>query len=187
MGNNKKVGSQIMDLKDLISAPLVATIDADTISTRRYLKYLFDLAFESYDTKTGEVGAMRMLTFEYCVSDGGNERKQRVSIPLLTLAPLPLLQVKEANFEFDVNVLDSVVQSSSDILPLSQNTESQKNRKLRVALSPSLSPSATTESTIKQGLSANMKVQIKMEQADLPGGIANLLNYTTNNTLVEEL
>ena len=32
--DNKKVSSQIMELKDLISGPLVATIDADTISTR---------------------------------------------------------------------------------------------------------------------------------------------------------
>ena len=44
-----KVSKQIMELKDLISGPLVATIDADSMSTRRYLSYLYELAFDSYN------------------------------------------------------------------------------------------------------------------------------------------
>ncbi len=54
-----------MELKDLISGPLAATIDADSIATRRYLSYLMELAFESYDKVTGEVGELRMLEFNY--------------------------------------------------------------------------------------------------------------------------
>ena len=50
-----------MELKDLISGPLAATIDADSIATRRYLSYLMELAFESYDKETGKVGELRML------------------------------------------------------------------------------------------------------------------------------
>lgn len=50
-----KVSSQVMELKDLISGPLVATIDADSISSRQYLNYLFEVGFESYDKETGEV------------------------------------------------------------------------------------------------------------------------------------
>ena len=36
----KRTSSQVMELKDLISGPLAATIDADSIATRRYLSYL---------------------------------------------------------------------------------------------------------------------------------------------------
>ena len=49
--DKKHVSSQVMELKDLISDPLVATIDADSISSRRYLNYLLDLTFESYDRR----------------------------------------------------------------------------------------------------------------------------------------
>ena len=103
-----KVSKQIMELKDLISGPLVATIDADSMSTRRYLSYLYELAFDSYNPETGEVGNLRMLEFTYNVQDNGTQRQQRVSIPLMTLVPLPLLQVKEADFDFDIQIIDAV-------------------------------------------------------------------------------
>ena len=64
-----KVSKQIMELKDLISGPLVATIDADSMSTRRYLSYLYELAFDSYNPETGEVGNLRMLEFTYNVQE----------------------------------------------------------------------------------------------------------------------
>lgn len=36
----KRTSSQVMELKDLISGPLAATIDADSIATRRYLRFI---------------------------------------------------------------------------------------------------------------------------------------------------
>lgn len=62
---NERVSSQVMELKDLIAGPLVATIDADSLSAQRYLDYLFKIAFETYDPKTGKTGRLRMLTFNY--------------------------------------------------------------------------------------------------------------------------
>ena len=121
-----KVSKQIMELKDLISGPLVATIDADSMSTRRYLSYLYELAFDSYNPETGEVGNLRMLEFTYNVQDNGTQRQQRVSIPLMTLVPLPLLQVKEADFDFDIQIIDHLMEHDRCMLkihhlkPLSQ-------------------------------------------------------------------
>ncbi len=123
MADINKVSSQVMELKDLISGPLVATIDADTISSRRYLQYFFELAFDSFDPTTGKVGAMRTLSFEYTTSDVNGKHRQRISIPIITLVPLPLLQVKEADFEFDINVLDAVQQESSSTFSLKKGQE----------------------------------------------------------------
>lgn len=190
--NTNSVSSQVMELKDLISGPLVATIDADTISARRYLQYLFELAFESYDKQTGKVGDMRMLTFEYRGGDASSGgKKQRVSIPIMTLVPLPLLQIKEADFDFDINVIDALSQDSNSTFSLKEGGEDEaqgaEGSKLRVALSPSKSTTSEESSSVKQGLSANMKVKVKMRQADLPGGVANLMNLTTNNLLIEDI
>lgn len=104
---NERVSSQVMELKDLIAGPLVATIDADSLSAQRYLDYLFKIAFETYDPKTGKTGRLRMLTFNYRSRDLSGARIQSVSIPLLTLVPLPLLQIQEADFDFDIQVLDA--------------------------------------------------------------------------------
>lgn len=189
----KTVSSQVMELKDLISGPLVATIDADTISSRRYLKYLFELAFESYDEKTGVVGKMRSLNFSYMSQDVNGTHMQRVSIPLLTLVPLPLLQVKEADFDFDIQIIDAVSQDVDATFSLrnaieggAEEPQVAEGTKLRVSLSPS-SIDGSSKSSMQQSLTANMRVKVKMRQADLPGGVANLLNITTNNLLIEDI
>lgn len=188
----KKVSSQVMELKDLISAPLVATIDADSISSSRYLDYLLELAFESYDKETKELGKLRMLTFAYASFDIGGKHVQRISIPLLTLVPLPLLQVKEADFEFDIQIIDAVSESYDKQFSF-KNEQVQdglpprsQGIKLRAALAPDVGQQAT-KGELRQGLTANMKVKVKMQQADVPGGVANLLHLTTNNLQIEDV
>ena len=190
--DTKKVSSQIMELKDLISGPLVATIDADTISTRRYLSYLYELAFESYDPITGKVGKLRALEFNYRTSDSFGVHNQKVSIPLLTLVPLPLLQVKEADFDFDIQIIDAVSADknatfslkSPEIASATQDGASEGLR-LRVSMAAS-NIEAGEDVKRRQGLSANMKVKVKMRQADMPGGLSNLLSLTTNSLQIEE-
>lgn len=179
-----------MELKDLISGPLVATIDADSISSRQYLNYLFEVGFESYDKETGEVGKMRMLTFLFTQSDVNGQSRQKVSIPLLSLVPLPLLQVKEADFDFDIQIVDAVKEEREETFSLKngdvlQADDGEKQMKLRVSLTPSMGE-GSSRSTHQQGLTANMKVKVRMQQADLPGGLANLLHLTANNMMVEE-
>lgn len=60
--NNNKVNGHIMSLQQLISAPLVATIDADAMSTERYMKHFMSLAFESYNPVDGSTGALRLIS-----------------------------------------------------------------------------------------------------------------------------
>lgn len=57
------VSSQLMELQQLIVGPLIAIIEADSLSSQRYLDYLIKIAFESYDPVTGKMGKIRILTF----------------------------------------------------------------------------------------------------------------------------
>lgn len=189
--NIKKISSQVMELKDLISGPLVATIDADSISARRYLNYLLELAFESYNKETGEVGNLRTLDFTYRSHDVNGTRLQRISIPLLTLVPLPLLQVKEADFDFDIQIVDALSADTDATFSLRNGNSSggstePEGVKLRVSMAPSTAD-GTAKSTAQQSLTANMKVKVRMQQADMPGGLSNLLHLTTNNLQMEDV
>lgn len=188
----KQTCSQVMELKDLISAPLAATIDADSIATRRYLKCLMELAFDSYDKRTGRVGDLRMLEFTYMNYDVDGNHQQRVRIPLLTLVPLPLLQVKEADFDFDIQIVDAVSSDADATFSLKNNGSPKEQDtagiRLRVTMaSLSTKPGNVQKNNFQQSLAANMKVRVRMEQADMPGGLANLLHLTTNNLQMETL
>ena len=65
-----------MELQQLIAGPLIATIEADSLSSQRYLDYLMKIAFESYDPVTGRTGKIRMLTFNYQSQDAGGGRTE---------------------------------------------------------------------------------------------------------------
>ena len=106
--------------------------------------------------------------------------------------PLPLLQVKEADFDFDIQIIDAVSADRNATFSLKnpeKNASSQKDSsegiKLRVSMAAS-TIEGSTEVKQRQGLSANMKVKVKMQQADMPGGLSNLLSLTTNNLQIEE-
>ena len=185
---NERVSSQIMELKDLIAGPLVATIDADSLSTQRYLDYLCKIAFETCDTTTGKAEGLRMLTFNYKSHDLTGYRTQSVSIPLLTLVPLPLLQIQEADFDFDIQVLDASTRQQRDSFSFetgnserAQDASDGNDIRLRVALAASLGRKANLSENCQSNLSANMKVHVKMHQADIPGGLSVLLNKAVNN------
>lgn len=190
---NERVSSQVMELKDLIAGPLVATIDADSLSAQRYLDYLFKIAFESYDPKMKKTGPLRMLTFDYRSHDLSGSRTQSVRIPLLTLVPLPLLQVQEADFDFDIQVLDASCrqQQSSFSFETGQSENASEDSagndtRFRVVLAASSGGKSDKSESRQSSMSANMKIHVKMRQADIPGGLSVLLNKAVNN-MVEDV
>lgn len=186
----KKTSSQVMELQQLISGPLIATIEADALSAQKFLDYLMRVAFESYNPQTGETGKLRMLTFNYNEQDVNGSRKKSVSIPLLTLLPLPLLQVHEADFDFDIKIIDALSENIEEKFSVEEGKSIiQKPETNGFRMRASLAPQQgerQRNGELQQSLTANMKVKVKMRQADMPAGLSNLLHLTANNMQVED-
>jgi hypothetical protein len=183
------VNSQVMELQQLIAGPLVSTIEADTLSSRRYLEMLQLIAFEDVTEGDRNIRRLRTLKFAYQETNVNGYRNKVVSIPLVTLLPLPLLQIKEADFDFDINILDAVSSGTVESFDygegkIEQNNENRRPFRLRASLAPK-SGSGSYSDKSEQQLSANMKVHVKMRQADMPAGLSNLLRLTAGNLQVE--
>ena len=184
------VNSQVMELQQLIAGPLVSTIEADTLSSRRYLEMLQLIAFENVTEGDRNIRRLRTLKFAYQETNVNGYRNKVVSIPLVTLLPLPLLQIKEADFDFDINILDAVSSGTVESFDygegkIEQNNENRRPFRLRASLAPK-SGSGSYSDKSEQQLSANMKVHVKMRQADMPAGLSNLLRLTAGNLQVED-
>lgn len=178
---NKKVNGHIMSLQQLISAPLVATIDADAMSTERYMKHFMSLAFESYNPADGSTGALRMISFNFTDSDSGGGRKKKVSVPLISLVTLPLLQIKQADFDFDINIIDAVASEPEESFSLKKgevdSTVGHQNDE-GLNFRASLVPQSGGETSSSSSLHANMKIHVTMQQADMPSGLSQFLQLT---------
>lgn len=184
--------SQVLELQQLIAAPLIATIEADSLSSQKYLDYLMKIAFESYDPATGKTGKIRMLTFTYTNQDVNGSKQQNVSIPLFTLVPLPLLQIQEADFDFDIKILDAFSVSEEERFSIDEEKGTKEPAsqsggfKMRASLAPKQSEGSRNKN-VEQSLSANMKIKVKMRQADVPAGLSNLLHLAASNVQVEDV
>ena len=178
--NNNKVNGHIMSLQQLISAPLVATIDADAMSTERYMKHFMSLAFESYNPVDGSTGALRLISFNFTDSDASGGAEKKVSVPLVSLVTLPLLQIKQADFDFDINIIDAVAAAPNE--HFSQNCGEVESRvgkerdeglNFRASLAPQSGRGASSS------LQANMKIHVSMQQADMPSGLSQFLQLAS--------
>lgn len=179
--------SQVMDLHQLIAAPLLATVDADSLAARRYLDYLCSVAFESYDRQTGRTGPLRMLRFGYRSNDAEGSRQRQVAIPLLSLVPLPLLHVQEADFDFDINIMDAVSTREQEQFSFREGkamAPAGDGLRIRASLAPQ--QNGAHEASAQHSLTANMKVHVRMGQAGMPGGLAKLLNLAAGDAAGEE-
>lgn len=180
-----------MELQQLIAGPLIATIEADALSAQKYLDYLMRIAFESYDPKTGKTGKLRTFTFTFTEQDANGSQKKSVSIPLLTLVPLPLLQIQEADFDFDIKILDALNEKVEESFSVENGTsikeaEDASGFRMRASLAPQQG-SKSQGGELQQSLAANMKVKVRMRQADMPAGLSNLLHLTANNLQIEDV
>ncbi|MFN0200532.1 MAG: DUF2589 domain-containing protein [Bacteroidia bacterium] len=151
---------------EILAGPMLALIQADTIAAQASAEFIENVGF--VNGQAGDnFGAMRMITFTYQKQAIG-EAPQTVTIqvPLLSLIPIPLLQVKDAQIDFGVEISDT--QSSGlarsqlrtvggDLLYLDGN---------RTAMSAILREQ--TDSRIQ------LKMKVTFAQADVPSGLARL-------------
>lgn len=102
--------TQAIDFGTLIGTQITALIDAESLAAEKTAEYIQNVGFES-DGK-GEMH-LRTVTFRMQRQDEtGKMREHFISIPILTLVPIPLLSIEEANMEFDLKI-EQIRQSDS--------------------------------------------------------------------------
>ena len=174
--------NMVFSLRDLLTSTLVATIDADTATSRRYFNNMCEIAFEKYNPQTNDAENLRTLNFHYSTNDGTSHT---LSVPVLSLVPLPLLQVQDADFSFDVQIMGMFEESEEETLSLTEETQDNESSsskapaQLMVALQP-ISVEKIKNMVSSGAILPNMKVNIRLNQADMPGGLSRMLNIVNN-------
>jgi hypothetical protein len=191
-----------IDLSDLLSAPLVSTVEADMLTVRKFMEFLHEFGFTRRDSPgtnpardssspNTDFGQLRMLSFDYMQpQSNGSTQPMRLRVPALTMVPLPLLQVTEADFDFSLRIVSAARQAAPlpgpGPRPSSGEVPSSKplmdpNRYRFKAMLASGPPQAPGDSRKAPGpsLELNLKVHVKMRHADLPTGVSSMLQLLT--------
>lgn len=194
--------SKVLDLAHFISAPLTALVEADAMAADTFRRFLEDVAFEPVEdvdddtpspdaTAAGpekRLGHLRYVAFTYDHVRNGTAATSTVRMPLISLLPLPALQVKEATFDFGLDILAVVTVPEAPVLrgkprdrsPLFQTPGLTSNRpRLQAAIAANSPGNADSGAS---GTTAQMTVHVTMQTADLPAGLSQLLNIATQGT-----
>lgn len=209
----------IVGLSELFALPLTALVEADAYGSKVFLEFLQTFAFEpSVDGGSDNYGRLRTVTFYYTATNStGAIQPMRVEIPWISLVPLPLLSIRDAHMEFEVEVVGVVETTGSEELQPATASQGRKvaspaprRRHLQARLfrsstsavpvttqtvMPTRSPSFFSSAASAQETPAseqvksrvNMHVQMNMAQSDLPMGIIQLLNLAQQGTLEQSL
>ncbi|MFA8344260.1 MAG: DUF2589 domain-containing protein [Rhodothermaceae bacterium] len=183
---------------ELLGAPLIAFIQAEYQAAQTTLEFIEKFGFTDPSSDSDDMGRLRMATFRQNKRIGnGTYEENDVKIPLLSLVPIPMMQVKDAELEFYLKVTDFLSESvqndasgvqkentgeTGDTDSSDQSNYLSSNRlQMKTAMS-----NAPGSSGSKQNSEMQMKVKLKLEPADLPTGISHLLELMDDGVIVEK-
>jgi Protein of unknown function (DUF2589) len=187
------VSSRVLDLDKLFGAPLVSVIEADVLASREFARFITEYGFvgvtDGAQPSGTHLGELRTVSFSYKRPTGnGSLEDAVVEIPVLSLIPLPLLQVTDAEFAFNVRILDTDPGGPGTPPPLVEPPKSDADAAQATPLPPpqrprvramlaQAQPDAPADGGARRSeMDANMSVKIAMKQSDVPAGIGALLN-----------
>jgi len=182
--------SDVLSLAQLIGAPIHALVDAEAQSAMATARFVRAVGFtgpkEGEPGGMGDLGDLQMARFTRRRRNAdGTEEDVEVQIPLLSMLPIPALQIKDAELDYTVKIVQT------EALPQRQAEVNQLIRPQDAG--PLREPPATLRAAFarepragdRRSVDMLVKMKLRIEQADMPGGLAQLLalaNETTRQT-----
>ena len=185
---------QALQLFQLIGAPLLAVVQAEAQAAQVSAQFIKSVGFAAPASGAPNLPVDRPETrkFTESLQDGGDlgdlktaefrvERRnadgtvqtQVVKVPVLSLYPIPLLQVKDAEFDFHIQVLGRVsFKNDKDLDDEGMPPAREFLARNRVELTGLL----TSSNEATRGSRADIRVKVRMEQSDLPAGLMRLMS-----------
>jgi Protein of unknown function (DUF2589) len=186
-----------LSLYQLLGAPLHALIDAETQAAQATADFITRVGFVNGDErKEGEkqkeggaapdtkehLGKLRMASFSHeKIGPDGKPVTVKVEVPFLSLLPIPALQIKDAEFDFYLKILDTYPMHGDE----GPERKVVEKGILPVDLKATLGaePQAGAE---RRSLEVQMKAKIRVEQADVPAGLSRLFHIMEQQVTAKE-
>lgn len=192
-GENTALG-----LYQLIGAPLHALVDAESHAAEATAEFIERIGFtrardgDASGPLEGELGDLRMAEFQaQRQGPDGRPQKMAVKVPLLSMLPIPALQIKDAELEFFVKIVETMQHKprsprSAPPPPLPTEGDQAEGEPIqvpdRVEFRASVGRSPNDSSS--RSFEMQIKMKIRVEQADIPAGLARLFNILEKSVQV---
>jgi hypothetical protein len=166
---------QSLSLYHFIGAPLLALVQGQAQAAQATAEFIERVGLARAEGSDENAPArVRTVAVGYTKNGpDGETSNYRMEIPLLSLVPIPALEVKHADFEFSVKITDMVQSEIQTTLAEPQGEPTGWLSPTRVEFRAAMGKTVSKESQT-QTLDLQMKVTMRVEQADVTTGMAHL-------------
>jgi len=190
-----------LSLYQLIGAPLWALIEAEKYAATATKEFIEEVGFEPQKRETEstkpsyeDFGKLRTISFQQERRTAeGQAATYKVEVPMLSILPIPALQIKEAELEFYVKIVE--MREWKQQYSLKKAAPPDEGPRVPVA-APRLDMKAMLgrgqpRAPLAPNSAFDMQVHIKIKvvQADPPAGLGrlfNLMEKSISSTRIEE-
>ncbi len=168
---------EVLSLAQLIGAPISALVDAEAQSAIATERFIRSVGFTG-GTERGELGDLQMARFTRKQLEGETVSDVEVQIPLLSMLPIPALQIRDAELDYTVRIVQTEEMQSApfhDIKGLRNTPDDEPIARLRGSFARESRPGDHRRTDML------VKMKVRMEQADMPDGLAKLLALSSES------
>ncbi len=195
MADDKNVERAALSFYQLLGAPLYALIEAESYAADATAQFIERVGFEAGQTDPkqprADMGKLRTISFTQERRDAeGRAASYKVEVPLLSILPIPAMQIREAELDFYVRIVDTIIE---DRPRRTQNGAEQPDPSSedgpkptapgliadsrRIDFKTMMGRGQTTGTSSSQSaFDMQVHVKIKVAQADIPSGLSRLFN-----------
>lgn len=161
---------QALPFGSLIGGPLDAAIEAQGRAAMSSVNFIRSVGF-------GENGEVQNVTFT--AKKAGTETE--ITVPLLTIVPIPFIRIDEMTIDFKANVSSSTESEDRTAQSTTKSAKVSAGARylfFKANLEASISSKKDSESTknSKYSVETTIDVHVHAVQDELPAGLAKMLN-----------
>ena len=165
-----------LSLHELLGSTLTSIIDAQKKSLEVTKNFIEEFGFGS-DKEGDDWGELKTVTFQYSNDKG----KKEVSVPLLSLFPIPMLKIKDAEIDFDLKI------SSIKKEPISNGNSKEEESIKKVVIRGAIAPSSRLSQQKLSSGTAQISVKVNLVEEDLTPGLNNFYNLMAGAVTTTEV
>lgn len=181
---------KIFPLEHILSAPLIGAIKAQAFAAHATFDYIEKVGFMKIGEGEGKKEILRKINFIYNTRTVSNDNGPdtvtdlKVDVPLLTLLPVPVMEIDniDLNFSFDISEIVSNESTQSGQIDASFGYEGWG-----VKVNVNGKYAQNNLSYDKTERNANLTIKLHARQAPIPEGLSKLLEILNDQiTKTEE-
>jgi len=164
-----------LPFRELLGILVGDLIVAEAQAAKASADFIREAGFIGGKEASDDWGRIRFVTFSFSVEDPDGEKVRTVRVPLLSLLPIPLQQIDQAEYEFfaKVNEVRKIDPAPKESYKLGSAAYGLAQPFLDLVCE--VAPYSQESAPDQKGAVPKVHVKLTMRQADLPAGLSSSL------------